>query len=280
MSAESDILAALAQYNQGVITSISTSITTNKLDQVSATVLSKVASFIPFATQAVQIAAGVLKEINNIAGGGPYSEVARIGTDLSQFNIIGIYNDLLNGRTFNTDQYWGAVYYWRYVKGQNWNNQNQVSDQNVIEALMWFEMKLGVFISGREHLEALQQGATQYMNLFSVNSDTTIDPTKVNNAVYTMQKYMNIAGFNGAPGAWANTVVGVYDIELVNMVQGSPAYTAALAADQQTYTATDLLPEQTTPGLPGSQNAEIFGIPIVPFSAIVAIIFIILILLL
>lgn len=247
---------------------------------MSATVISKVASFIPFATQAIQIAAGVLKELNNIAGGGPYSEVARIGTDLSNFNIIGIYNDLLNGRTFNTDQYFGAVYYWRYVKGQNWNNQNQVSDQNVIEALMWFEMKLGVFISGREHLEALQQGAQQYIDLFKVNSDTTIDPVKVNNAVYTMQRYMNIVGFGGAPGAWANSVVGVYDIELVNMVQGSPAYAAALSADQQTYTATDLLPEQTTPGLPGVANAEVFGIPIIGFSAIVAIVFIIIILLL
>jgi hypothetical protein len=280
MSAESDILAALAQYNEGVTSSISSSIATNKLDQVSATVLSKICSFIPFATQAVQIAAGVLKELNNIAGGGPYSEVARIGTDLSQFNIIGIYNDLLNGRTFNTDQYWGAVYYYRYVMGQNVNNQNQISDQMVITALMWFEMKLGVFISGREHLEALQVSAEDYMNLFSVNGDTTIDTTKVNNAVYTMQKYMPKPGFTGAPGLWANTVIGVYDMNLVNMVQGSPSYNAALQADQQTYTATDLLPGQDTPGIPGVQDAEVLGIPVVAFSAIVAIIFIILILLL
>jgi hypothetical protein len=275
MSAESTILSDLKQYELGVVDSATTTLQLGTLDSVTATIISQCVMFVPFVAQAIQIAGAVLKELNSVVGGGPYSELARVGNDVSSFNIVGLYNDLLNGRTFNTDQYWGAVYYYRYVVGSNVNNQNQVSDQQVLIALEWFIMKLGVFISGREHLEALQVSAEEYMNLYSVNSDTTTDNQRVANAVYVMQKYMPTPGFSQAQGIWANTV-GVFDPALVDMLQNSAAYNAALANAETTYQATDLLPGQSTPGLPGT-NVTILGLSAVEFSAIAAIIIIIII---
>src|ERR1700761_4890028 len=123
----------------------------------------------------------------------------------------------------------------------------------VLEAMKWFEDKLGVFISGREHLEALQKSAQTYMNYYGVNNYTTTDPTRVANAVAVMQRYMPQSGFDQSPGAWANTV-GVFDSALVNLVVGSQAYQSALANAKQTYQQTDLLP-----GSAGLDLLQVFG---------------------
>lgn len=246
MDNEQVLLDALKQYEDGLYVAIQQTLSSGKMDPLSAGVAQEVSSNVPGASQLAAAAGQVIKTIANIAGAGPYSAVSRVGTDISQLNLGKLYKDVFSGRTFNTDNYWGAAYYYRYVAGQSVNNQNQVSDAQVLTGLKWFEDKLGVFVSGREHLLALQQGAQQYIKYYGVNSYTTTDPARVANAVRVMQTYMPNPDLNGTPGSWANAI-GVYDAALAGMVAGSPAWQAALNGLKQNYEATDQIPS-TEPG--------------------------------
>lgn len=246
MSAEQQLLDALKQYEEGVYTSVKTTIATGQMDQISAMITQEVSSKIPGAGQAIQAADGIVQQIAANSN-GPFAGLVRSGNNLTNFGLVGFLVGVFSGRTFNTDQYWGAVYYQRYVLGKSVNNENQIADKDVAPALKWFEDKLGVFISGREHLEALQKSAQDYINYYGVNNYTTIDTTRVNNAVAVMKTYMPLPGFSQPPGIWAGTV-GVYDAALVGLVTGSTAYQSALNGAKQTYTQTDNLPAGTVIG--------------------------------
>lgn len=262
------LLDALKQYELGLVSSISTTVKTGLMDQLSATVGKMVSSYIPGAAACVAVAAGVLKELGTLAGGGPYSTISRVGNDVSKMDIYAIYKDLFTGRTYGEDTYWGAVYYYRYVMSQNVNNQNQMSDQSLVPAMQWLMNKLGVFISGNEHLVYLNESVDKYISLHGVNSYTTTDRTRVQNAYNVMKSWMPYIEANptantypGPPGAWANAV-GVYDNILVGLVNGSSAYQAALQNAKQGYIATDVLPGGLF-GISGNDYLYIVGIVVV-----------------
>lgn len=213
---EQNLLDQLNEYTLGVQDAISVSLGNSTLNAISKGVLQTAEAAVPGLAQAESLYAATQSQLDNDFGPGSFA--ARLFAD-SNNNVlmapIAIVQTLLNpgARTFESDQYYGATYYYYYVQGQaKYNNApQQVSDQQVIPALKWFIDRLGVFISGREHIEALVQGAQQYLRLYSVNHYTTTDLGKVNAAVSVAQRYFN---FQGEPGSWANTI-GVFDPALV-----------------------------------------------------------------
>lgn len=213
-NAEANLLGQLNEYTLGLQDAMQVTIGNKTINSITLLVLQTASTFIP----GVSLALGLLKDGTALLSNsfGPGSLSARLFSDLSTNLLtapVTLVQSILNGRTFNSDQYWGATYYYYFVEGQTkyLNNPNQVSDAQVIPALKWFIDRLGVFISGREHIIALTQSAQAYMNLYSVNSDTTTDINQVNPAVAVAQQYFN---FNGAAGSW-NAVQGVYDATLV-----------------------------------------------------------------
>jgi hypothetical protein len=223
-SSESQLLTQLSEYQQGLIQAMQLSTQTNTLNAITSGVLLGVTTaLLPGLAAALQVLKLGQVPINNAFGVG--SVAARVYSDLTSFNVVGIFNDVFNGRTYNSDAYWGAAFYYYFVEGQSINNQNEVSDAQVLPALKWFIDRTGVFISGREHIMALIQGADAYLALARVNSDTTTNRAQVQAAVQVAQRYWPI---NGAPtpnygnfdptlrGAWKNTV-GVFDTGIVQL---------------------------------------------------------------
>lgn len=147
------------------------------------------------------VAQSVINDVSSIIPGGALAA-----------KLISSAIAIIKGRTFESDNYAGAMFYIYFVAGNSSvNSTSQVADQDVQPSLQWFIRKLGVYVSGREHLLALQQGAQQYMALHNVNSYTTIDLVRVNLAVQVMQTYMPNATIGQVlPGSWSKTV-GVYD---------------------------------------------------------------------
>jgi hypothetical protein len=231
-SAESSLLSQLDEYTEGMTDAVSLSQGTGVINTISALVILSANAIVPgisLAVAAVQALAGSLSK-----DFPPGSLSARLLADVSN-NIltapVTMIESILDGRTFESDQYWGATYYYYYVLGQSkyLNNPNQVSDTDVPVALKWFIDRLGVFISGREHIEALVKGSSAYLALYKVNGDTTTSPSQVNAAVAVAQEYFN---FNGGAGSWADTI-GVYDVALVNIAnQMGESVEEAAAQDQ------------------------------------------------
>lgn len=262
-STENALLAQLLEYQQGLVAAVNTSIAGGQLSQITAGVLKGLAVAVANAVVpgggAIVLAAnaGELALANAFPVG---SAAARLITDWANFNVVGLWNDLW-GRTYNTDQYWGAVYYKFYVLGQHVTDINQVSDSDIIPALKWFIDRTGVFISGREHIIALTQSPTAYMNYYGVNRDTTNDATLVQAAYLVASQYWKQPG-NFDPsllGSWKNTL-GVFDTGLLQAAsqQGLTAEqyakqtgTAQQAAQQEiTQAASSTPPGQIIPGIP------------------------------
>lgn len=247
--AENKLLSEVLEYQQGLIGAMGQTLSTSTFNNITTGVLQGVSMAIPGAGAALSALKALTVPIDNAFGVG--SAAARLLTDLSSLNLTGLWNDLW-GRTYNTDQYWGAVYYKFYVLGQNITDINQVADSDVLPALKWFIDRTGVFISGREHIIALTQSPAAYMNYHSVNGDTTTDTTLVNAAYQVAKTYWTQPGnFNPSlMGAWKNTV-GVYDrglIQLANKYGMTPeqyvAYTgtADQVAQQSIDQATEIIP--------------------------------------
>lgn len=212
-SAEQSILDELNEYTLGLQNAMSYTQSSGTFNTITQGVLQTAATFFPPAAIAFKVLGLATTVLNNAFGAG--SLAARLMSDIST-NIltapVTIVESLLNGRTFNSDQYEGARYYYYYVMGnKKYTNANQVTDAQVLPALKWFIDRTGVFISGREHIIALTQGPSQYTSYYGVNADTTTDPTKVGAAVKVAQTYFD---FNGAPGSWAGTI-GVFDPSLI-----------------------------------------------------------------
>jgi hypothetical protein len=214
-SAEGTILDQINQYTLGLQSAMNYTQSSGTFNTISKAVVLGISYFVPIV--------GVIFALENLATigvsdiFGPGSAAARLLSDIATNPItapVTIVESLLNGRTFNSDQYEGARYYYYYVMGnKKYTSANQVSDTQVLPALKWFIDRTGVFISGREHIIALTQGPSQYTALYKVNADTTTDPTKVGAAVKVAQTYFN---FNGAAGSWANAI-GVYDPMLIDL---------------------------------------------------------------
>jgi hypothetical protein len=266
-SAEGDLLNQLLEYQQGLVQAMQLSHQTSTLNSISAGVLMGITTaLIPGLTAALQVLKLGQAPLNNAFGVG--SVAARVYGDLTSFNVVGLFNDIFNGRTYNTDQYWGAAFYYYFVQGQSVNNQNEVSDQQVLPALKWFIDRLGVFISGREHIMALIQGPDAYLALASVNTDTTTNRAQVQAASQVAQQYFRI---NGAPspnygnfdptlrGAWKNTV-GVFDtgiIQIANQYGVTPETYAAQTGDQYAINETQGLPATAPAGSTASSSGQL-----------------------
>lgn len=211
----------LKAYSDAVQTSVGQAKTTGQLDSTSMAVL-QAAKGVPGAAQAYQISQTLQSGLNSVFGQG--STIARLaGAGLSG-NLLttlpNVFNQAFNGRTLQSDQYEFAQDYKRLVKGQKTTSPNDTSDQDVNEALEWAINKLGVPISGREHVQALNKSPQAYMDLYKVNPITSTDPARVQAAYNVVQQYMMYPPDpNNALGAWANTI-GVYDQILVNAVTG------------------------------------------------------------
>lgn len=253
--AENSLLAEVKAYADGLQGSIGTTLKTGTFNAVSEGVLQGAAvAIIPGGAAALAALKAGAVAFDNAFGVGAAS--SRILTDLSNLNVVGLWNDIM-GRTYNTDQYWAAVYYKFYVLGQNITDINHISDSDVLPSLKWFIDRTGVFISGRQHIIALTQSPQAYMNYYSVNSDTTTDLTRVAAAYTVGSKYWMQPG-NFAPnllGAW-KTTVGVYDLGLVQTAndQGISPEQAAIQAGGQDAAAAAY----------SQQAASPFGVPLIP----------------
>jgi hypothetical protein len=211
-NAENDLLAAIKQYSDGLDNAITVSQKTGTINTITQGVLLTASLIIP----GVGAALAALKLVGALADDllPVGSKAAILINDFTSNPLtapVTIVESLFNGRTYNTDQYYGAMYYQFYVLGKNTTNINQVADKDVMPAMKWFIDRANVFISGQEHIRALGKSATAYTAYFGVNGDTTTDMGRVNPAVAMAQQYWI---FNGVKGSWANTV-GVFDPALV-----------------------------------------------------------------
>lgn len=255
MSAEQSLLDAAKDYVDGLIANIAVAQQNNGiLDPISLSVLQNVSKSIPGAAQAYALASQVVSAVDQVAGQG--STLGRAVQAAFSGNALttpyNVAKAIFGGRTYQSDNYWAAVFYRYYVLGQKITDPNQCSDADVIVALKWFEDKLGVFISGREHLKALQSSPQAYINLYGVNSYTTTDTQRVLNAYNVMKTYMPVDAIGTVlAGAWANAV-GVFDNLLVQLAnQGSVYAQQQLQLAKQGYVASagTSIPQPILPGI-------------------------------
>lgn len=245
---EQDLLDQLHEYTEGLVNAVQVSTTTNSINTLTAGILQGASSSIP----EIAAAQAFLKQgtilLNNAFG--PGSTAARVFSDLSSGKILQAISDLFTGRTYDSDQYWGATYYKFNVLGQNITNQNQIIDADIIPALKWFIDRTGVFISGRQHIIALTQSPQAYLNYYKVNGYTTTDPARVQAAYQVASRYW-VAPGNYSPqymGSWKNTI-GVFDNGLAQIANSLgltaeqyAAQTGYQYATDQTTAATQLIP--------------------------------------
>lgn len=228
------LLDNLKAYEQGLLTNIGVANQNGGIinDPLLMNSLAMVPASVPGAQQAAQLANLVQAGIASVAGTySPISNgVKKIFTQPIGIGTISFVTSIINGRTFQSDQYIAAGAYSYYVLGKNLGQSSNVPDNMVQTALMWYIDKLGVYVSGSEHLDALSNSASAYISLHSVNAYTTTDVNRVNSAVAVMKNYMP---HNNVLGYWQNAV-GVYDNELVALAnQGYKNYYQDLQALKQ-----------------------------------------------
>lgn len=214
---ENALLADVASYASGLSGAITQTKKTSQLNIITESVLLGVATAV-FPEAIVVLAALKAGAVVLDKAFGVGAASSRILTDISNLDIAGMISDIFNGRTYNTDQYWAAVYYQYYVLGKNITDINHVADSDVLPALKWFIDRAGVFISGREHIIGLTQSSNAYEQYHSVNADTTTDMILVNAAsIMAKNNWPSPGNFSANMlGAWANTA-GVYDQQLINI---------------------------------------------------------------
>lgn len=214
-SVEQQLLTSLNEYALGMTNAISVSLGTSTFNTISEGVVVAASTLIPGATEAIALLKAGGAVVSNQFG--PGSLAAKLLADINNNLLtapIAIVKTLMNpgARTFESDQYEGARFYYYFVQGNTkYQNPNNVADTDVAPALKWFIDRLGVYISGNEHIRALSQSAQAYIALAAANAYTTTDLNAVNKAVLVAQTYFN---FNGAAGSWAGTV-GVFDPALI-----------------------------------------------------------------
>lgn len=258
-SAESDLLAALKEYSDGISNAVTVAKQQNALNTLSVMVLKSASTAIPGVSQALSLVNSGQTIISNTFGAG--SLAARLASDLTKGgNILmilpNVISDVFNGRTYQTDNYWGAVYYQFYVLGRNTTDQSQVTDGDVAVGLKWFIDRLGIFISGREHIIAITTSPQDYMNLFKVNSDTTTDPVRVQAAyMVASQNFIGPPGnfAQNLRGAWANTQ-GVFDATILAIAQATHQSPIQVANQQGNDVYAEQYIQQSTDLITGVPN--------------------------
>lgn len=263
-AAVNSILADVSAYAAGLTANINQTKTTSVFNSVTEGILLGVAiAVIPGAVIALAALKAGAIALDKAFGVGAAS--SRIITDISNLNVTALYNDIFNGRTYQTDQYWAAVYYQFYVLGNNITDTNHVSDSDVPTALKWFVDRSGVFISGREHIIGLTQSPQGYEQYINVNPDTTHDMILVNAASLMAKKYWpNPGNFSSSMlGAWKNTI-GVYDLGLVQIANAAGQTPEQVAAETGTADQNAANYIATETGAAGNFLTEASVIPNVP----------------
>lgn len=217
-SAEDDLLGQIKAYSDGIVSSMQQSQQSGTLNTINAGMLSGISTAIPGASAAIALVKNGAALISNAFG--PGSLAARLASQLATNPLmfpINAIKQIFNGRTYNSDQYAGAQMYQYNVLGNPNMDTNKIADSDVIPALKWFIDRLGVFISGRQHINALIQSPQAYIALHGVNPDTDTDMAKVGPASAVAKQYFYQTG-SQPPGLWANTV-GVFDPTLIALAQ-------------------------------------------------------------
>jgi|HubBroStandDraft_5_1064220.scaffolds.fasta_scaffold00865_5 hypothetical protein len=212
---EQNLLNQLEEYTLGMTNAVTITESNGTFNSISKAVLLGLNTVVPGVSAAESLLGQANAVVDNTVG--PGSLAGKLLADWTSNFLTAPYTivkQLLNpgARTFESDQYEGARFYYYFVLGNTkYTSPNNVADADVPAALKWFIDRTGVYISGNEHIRALMVSAEAYIALAAVNSYTTTDPIAVNAAVQVAQKYWNI---NGAAGSWAPTV-GVFDTTLL-----------------------------------------------------------------
>lgn len=273
-SAEGDLLAALKEYSDGISNAVAIAKQSNVLNTLSVMVLKSASTAIPGVSQALQLVNAGTAIVSSTFGAG--SLAARLVDDaFKSGNILmilpNVISDVFKGRTYQTDNYWGAVYYQYYVKGLNTTNQTQVTDGDVATGLKWFIDRLGIFISGREHIIAITQSPQAYLDLYKVNSDTTTDTVRVQAAyLVASQNFVGPPGnfAQNLRGAWANTV-GVFDADIIAIAQATGQSVIQVANEQGQDVYAQQYIDQSTDLITGVPNWLLYaGIALAGYAII------------
>ena len=172
---EQGLLDALKQYSDGIGNAVQYSQSTNLLNTITLAIVQGINIFRSSGNRSLL---GVLTNIvsNNF---GPNSLAARLLADWSTNPItapVKMVLTIFDGRTYESDQYEAAAYYQWYVLGNKGVTKiADIPDSGVFPALKWFMDRLGVFISGAEHIRAIATSPQAYTALAAVNSYTTTD---------------------------------------------------------------------------------------------------------
>jgi hypothetical protein len=212
---EQNLLDQLNEYALGMVNAVTITQGKGVFNTISAGVVASASVAVPGVSQALALLGKAQSIVDNTVG--PGSLAGKLLADWTSNPLtapITIVKQLFNpgARTFESDQYEGARFYYYFVLGKtNYTSPNMVADSDVPAGLKWFMDRTGVYISGNEHIRALMTSAQAYIALAAVNSYTTTNLNQVNAAVAVAKEFWNI---NGAAGSWAQTV-GVYDASLL-----------------------------------------------------------------
>lgn len=252
----------LIEYADGVTGAYQQTIKTGTLSTITQGVLQTASKAVPVVAAALAVLKTVQPVLNNAFGVG--SAAARVYSDITSLNFVGLFNDVFNGRTYQYQIYWLAAMYQYYVLGKsNITDQDKMTDADVWPAVKWFIDRTGVYISGTQTIAALVKGSSAYIALSKVNSGITTDPARVAAAVQVAQTYWSGVPIDpgstgnfipGKAGSWANTI-GVFDLGIAQVAQQY-----GLTAEQ--YVAqTGIDYTQQQPAAPGSTTSSSQLIP-------------------
>jgi hypothetical protein len=224
---EQGLLNALKQYSDGIGDAVNYTRGQGVLNTITLAIVQGI-SYIPVVGQVLSLLKAAGSLISNSFG--PGSLAARLVNDWANNPLtapVKMVEDIFNGRTYQSDQYEAAGYYQFYVLGNSKVTKTaDIPDSGVFPALKWFMDRLGIFISGAEHIQAITRSPQAYTALAAVNSYTTTDLNRVNAAYNVASRYFI---FNKVPGEWQNTV-GVYDELLIGTAQAMNESVEAAAA--------------------------------------------------
>jgi hypothetical protein len=232
-AAENSLMQDFAEYAAGITNGIQVAQGSQVLNSICMAVLATASIAIPVIAAAIAIIKVAAVVVSDEFG--PGSEAALLLNDWATNPLtapVTMVETLLNGRTYNSDQYRAAQFYQFYVLGNTKANAlNKISDAMVPPAMAWFMDRTGVFISGAEHILGLASSAADYMQYYGVNADTTMDVNRVNAAANVAQQFFVL---NNVPGSWANCQ-GVYDAWVANLaIQQNETEEAAAAGANYT----------------------------------------------
>jgi hypothetical protein len=242
-SAEQSLLDSLKEYTEGGANAVQYAQASQTVNTICLVIIAGASYFFPIIAAAFAVIKLGAIAVSDVFG--PNSEAAILIGDIAKNPLLApglVLESLINGKTFESDQYRAAQFYQFYVLGNaKINALNKVSDSMVAPALQWFIDRTGVFISGAEHIIGLMTSPGAYEQYVSVNAYTTTDANRVNAASNIASQYW---AFNGVAGSWANTL-GVYDTTLANIAIAQNE-TIEAAAAQADYT--DVYSAQATTG--------------------------------